>query len=138
MPDPRLPRGAPARARRVDFRFAPAVAAALFLAATFAVVGAPAARGEETTPARCALIDGRIVSSAEARQIAASWAPGATSVATADARAIADALQAALVPISDEGDALIAFVANGRVRDWVIVSPETWKDAVRAALGDPA
>jgi hypothetical protein len=99
-------------------------------------------------PARCALIDGRIVSAAEAREIAASWAPETTSIATIDAQTVARALQAELVPISDEGDALIAFAAMGRVRvfmlsgdcvsDWTIVSPTTWATALRAALGDPA
>jgi hypothetical protein len=121
--------------------------AAAFVFGGFALsLGAGSARAAEETPAACALIQGRIVSVGEVREIAASWSAEVIEHRGAAAQAIAVALQAEMAPISEQADALIAFAAEGRVRvfttdhgcvrDWSVVDAEQWERAVKAALGD--
>jgi hypothetical protein len=131
-----------------------AVLARFAFAAAFVFGGSPlslgvgAALAAEEAPAACALIEGRIVSVGEVREIAASWSAEVVEHRGAAAQAIATALQAEMVPISDEADALIAFTAKGRVRvfasdhgcvrGWSVIDAEQWRRALKLALGDQA
>jgi hypothetical protein len=111
-------------------------------------LGAGAALAAEEAPTACALIEGRIVGVDEVREIAASWRAEVVEHRGAAAQAIAMALQAEMVPISDEADALVAFTANGRVRVFAVdhgcvrglslIDAEQWERAVKIALGDQA
>ena len=137
MPELRLPRGALARL---------AFAAAIALAA-FSVSLRPRAALADETPAACALVEGRIVTVSELREIAASWGADVVEHHGAAAQAIAAALQAEMVFISDEADALVAFAAEGRVRVFAVdhgcvrggglIDADRWERALRIALGDP-
>ena len=122
--------------------------AAAFVFGGFALsLGAGPARAAEESPTACALIEGRIVSVEEVREIAASWNAEVAEHRGAAAQAIAVALQAEMAPISEQADALIAFPAAGRVRvfatahgcvrGWSVIDAEQWERALKLALGDP-
>jgi len=121
--------------------------AAAFVFGGFALsLGAGSARAAEDAPTACALIEGRIVSVDEVREIAASWNAEVAEHRGAAAQAIAVALQTELAPISEEADALLAFPAAGRVRvfaadhgcvrGWSVIDAEQWQRALKLALGD--
>ena len=79
--------------------------AAAFVFSGFALsLSAGSARAAEDAPTACALIDGRIVSVGEVREIAASWNADVEEHRGAAAQAIAVALQAEMAPISEQAD----------------------------------
>ena len=124
-----------------------AFAAAIVFGGFALSLGAGPARAAEESPTACALIEGRIVSVEEVREIAASWNAEVAEHRGAAAQAIAVALQAEMAPISEQADALIAFPAAGRVRvfatdhgcvrGWSVIDAEQWERALKLALGDP-
>jgi hypothetical protein len=123
-----------------------ALAAALSLA--FAVAPGPrAALADETGPAACALLNGRIVSEAEVRETAASWNAEVVERHGAAALAIARALEAEMAPIDGESDSLVAFAVAGRVRvfaldhgcvrHWAVVRADQWRRALDGEAAAP-